>query len=112
MSEMSSESFPSDYDDRDLEAVHDLLAAHGIVPSAQGYDLQTLAAAIYARGWKYGVDRVEGSFRAEIRSNAAAQGQWQGFQLQSPAYGTNGSMAGALAIALSQALAHRDASSQ
>jgi hypothetical protein len=49
---MSGESFPSDLDDRDLEPVHDSLAAHGIAPSAHGYDLETLAAAIYARGWK------------------------------------------------------------
>ena len=33
-----------------------------------GYDLTTLAAAVYARGWAYRIDRSAGSFQAEIRA--------------------------------------------
>jgi hypothetical protein len=54
-----------------LEA-QQILAASGVAAAPSGYDLTTLAAAVYARGWAYRIDRVAGSFQAEIRP------QWDG----------------------------------
>jgi hypothetical protein len=47
-----------------LKAVIGSLAGHGVASSDQGYDLSALAAAVYARGWSYSIDRAGGDFRA------------------------------------------------
>ena len=64
---MTQESYPNDDDQRALLNARQVLAASGVAAAPSGYDLTTLAAAIYARGWAYRIDRAAGSFQAEIR---------------------------------------------
>ncbi len=64
---MTLELYPNDDDHRALLEAQDVLAASGVAAPASGYDLTTLAAAVYARGWAYRIDRSAGSFQAEIR---------------------------------------------
>ncbi len=64
---MTLELYPNDDDHRALLEAQDVLAASGVAAPASGYDLTTLAAAVYARGWAYRIDRAAGSFQAEIR---------------------------------------------
>jgi hypothetical protein len=63
------DAYPNDDDQRALLIAQQVLAASGISAASAGYDLTTLAAAIYARGWAYRIDRSAGSFQAEIRAN-------------------------------------------
>src|SRR4051794_29320745 len=64
---MTLDHYPNDDDQRGLLEAQQILAASGVVASPSGYDLTTLAAAVYARGWAYRIDRAAGSFQAEIR---------------------------------------------
>src|SRR5690349_5181696 len=66
---MSSDPYPSAGDIHELAAAHAVLAAHGVLAGASGYDLTTLAAAVYAAGWSYRIDRAMGmpGFEAEVR---------------------------------------------
>src|SRR5918992_1891573 len=64
---MMMEAYPNDDDHRALLEAERVLAAAGIAASPSGYDLTTVAAAVYARGWAYRIDRSAGSFQAEIR---------------------------------------------
>jgi hypothetical protein len=64
---MMLELYPNDDDQRALLEAQQVLAASGVVAAPSGYDLTTLAAAVYARGWAYRIDRSAGSFQAEIR---------------------------------------------
>jgi hypothetical protein len=64
---MTLELYPNDDDHRALLEAQDVLAASGVAAPTSGYDLTTLAAAVYARGWAYRIDRAAGSFQAEIR---------------------------------------------
>jgi hypothetical protein len=66
---MSSDPYPSAGDTHELAAAHEVLAAHGVPAGASGYDLTTLAAAVYAAGWSYRIDRAMGmpGFEAEVR---------------------------------------------
>lgn len=64
---MSLELYPNDDDQRALMEAEEVLAASGVAAAPAGYDLTTLAAAVYARGWAYRIDRSNGSFQAEIR---------------------------------------------
>jgi hypothetical protein len=72
---MTQELYPNDDDQLALLEAQRILAASGVAPPPSGYDLTTLAAAVYARGWAYRIDRAAGSFQAEIRpqQNAANQ---------------------------------------
>jgi hypothetical protein len=65
---MTLELYPNDDDQRALLEAQQILAASGVVATPSGYDLTTLAAAVYARGWAYRIDRSAGSFQAEIRA--------------------------------------------
>jgi hypothetical protein len=65
---MTMEAYPNDADQRALLIAQQVLAASGIAAVPSGYDLTTLAAAVYARGWAYRIDRAAGSFHAEIRA--------------------------------------------
>src|ERR671916_2130011 len=64
---MTMEHYPNDDDQSALLEAQQVLAASGVAPAPSGYDLTTLAAAVYARGWAYRIDRAAGSFQAEIR---------------------------------------------
>ena len=72
---MTQEAYPNDDDQRSLSSAWQVLAASGVPSAPSGYDLTTLAAAVYARGWAYRIDRAAGGFQAEIRSqqNGATQ---------------------------------------
>ena len=61
------ELYPNDDDQCALLEAEQVLAASGVAAAPSGYDLTTLAAAVYARGWAYRIDRSAGSFQAEIR---------------------------------------------
>jgi hypothetical protein len=98
------DAYPNDDDQRALLIAQQVLAASGISAGSSGYDLTTLAAAVYARGWAYRIDRSAGSFQAEIRvhRNGATQ----------PLVAESGWTADvALAFALAQALVHQAARS-
>jgi len=64
---MTLELYPNDDDQRALLEAEQVLAASGVARAPAGYDVSTLAAAVYARGWTYRIDRSSGSFQAEIR---------------------------------------------
>src|SRR5215210_8856133 len=64
---MMVELYPNDDDQSALLEAQQVLAASGVAPAPSGYDMTTLAAAVYARGWAYRIDRSAGSFQAEIR---------------------------------------------
>src|ERR671916_418714 len=64
---MILELYPNDDDHHALQEAEQVLAASGVAAAPSGYDLTTLAAAVYARGWAYRIDRSAGSFQAEIR---------------------------------------------
>ncbi len=69
------DAYPNDDDQRALLIAQHVLAASGVAAAPSGYDLTSLAAAVYARGWAYRIDRTAGSFLAEIhaRSDRATQ---------------------------------------
>jgi hypothetical protein len=64
---MTLERYPNDDDQRALLEAQQVLAASGVAAAPSGYDLTVLAAAVYAHGWAYRIDRSAGSFQAEIR---------------------------------------------
>jgi hypothetical protein len=64
---MTLELYPNDDDQQALLEAEQVLAASGVAPAPSGYDVSTLAAAVYARGWAYRIDRSAGSYQAEIR---------------------------------------------
>jgi len=89
--------YPSEEDLQSLKLVGETLARHGVTSSEQGYDLSALAAAVYARGWSYSIDRAGGDFRAIIQQSGGEQGQFS-------AVGIGWSMEAALAFAFDKAL--------
>ena len=97
---MKHEPYPSADDLRTLAGAHDLIASRGVAAGPRGYDLATLAAAVYANGWAYGIDRTVGAadYRAEIRVERARTHRSAGV-------GIGWTPEAALAIALAQALA-------
>lgn len=89
--------YPNEDDLASLSGVHAVLAEHGVAPAAAGgYDLATLAAAIYARGWSYDIDRAGGDFRASVNQSSGDLGQFH-------AVGLGWSLEAALAFALEKA---------
>ena len=64
---MTLELYPNDDDQQALLEAQQVLAASGVAAAPSGYDVSTVAAAVYARGWAYRIDRSAGSFQAEIR---------------------------------------------
>ena len=94
---MTTEAYPNDDDQRALLIAQQVLSASGVTAAPSGYDLTTLAAAVYARGWAYRIDRSAGSFQAEIRAQRDGATQ--------PLVAESGWTADvALAFALAQAL--------
>lgn len=97
---MTIAPYPNENDLHALGGVHDLLAALGVAPGPGGYDLTTLAAAIYAHGWAYDIDLGGGGYQAGIRPQTA--------QTQQPSVaGVGWTPEAALAFALAQALTRR-----
>ena len=94
---MTLELYPNDDDQRALLEAEQVLAASGVVAPPSGYDLTTLAAAVYARGWAYRIDRAAGSFQAEIRPQQNGANQPLGIK-------SGWTADVALAFALAQAL--------
>ncbi len=93
---MTPDFGPSESDLTVLTTAQDSLSASGLAPGRGGYDLSTVAAAVYARGWTYGIDRVGGNFQAEIRSH----GQGAQFHIT----GVGWTADSALTLALARAL--------
>ena len=77
---MTIELYPNDDDQLALLEAQRILAASGVAAPSAGYDLTTLAAAVYARGWAYRIDRAAGSFQAEIRPQRDGANQPLGFK--------------------------------
>lgn len=95
---MSSISYDTREDEeRDVREAARVLATHGVQPGKVGLDLSTLAAAVYAHGWGYGIDCVAGEFRAEIIPLASQQ-------LESRVYRMGSSPEIALSLVLAHAL--------
>jgi hypothetical protein len=82
---------------KDLGAVHEALAQHGVESAGTGYGLSVLAAAAYARGWSYDIDRIGGDYRATVNQSGGEHGQFH-------AVGMGWSLEVALAFALEKAL--------
>ncbi len=94
---MTLDHYPNDDDQRALSEAEHVLAAAGVAAPASGYDLTTLAAAVYAHGWAYRIDRAAGSFQAEIRPQRDGATQPLGIK-------SGWTAVVALAFALAQAL--------
>jgi hypothetical protein len=86
-----------DEETRAVMAAYRTLVDLGVLTEGQEDQLNALASAVYAQGWRYGLDFLDGSFRAEILLPAAHR---QGNRIQ--AHGPT--MEGALALALASAL--------
>lgn len=93
---VTTNPYPNEEDLKDLSAVHEALARHGVEPAETGYELSTLAAAIYAHGWSYDIDRTGGDFRATVNQSSGELGQFH-------AVGMGWSLEVALAFALEKA---------
>jgi hypothetical protein len=95
---ITTNPYPNEADLNDLKAVHEALAQYGVVSADGGYDVSTLAAAIYAHGWSYDIDRAGGDFRASVNQSSGDLGQFH-------AVGMGWSLEVALAFALEKAFA-------
>lgn len=93
---VTTNPYPNEDDLKDLSVAHEALAQHGVDPAATGYGLSTLAAAIYAHGWSYDIDRTGGDFRATVNQSSGELGQFH-------AVGMGWSLEVALAFALEKA---------
>jgi hypothetical protein len=79
-----------------LALTHVALGALGVGSSAKGYDMTSLAAAVYARGWTYDIDRVGSDYRATVSQSSRELGQFH-------AIGFGWSIEAALAYGLEKA---------
>ena len=94
---MPPDAYPNDDDLNGLSTAHASLVDHGVQPGPQGYDVATRAAWVYANGWAYGIDRLGGNFRAEIRPGASGR---RSFHIVEMGWTADVAMAFALAKAL------------
>lgn len=99
---MTAEPYPNDADLLELAEAHDLLATTGVAAGANGFDLDSLAAAAYVHGWSYRIDRAAGvvGYRVELRPQS-------GVALQPFVSAVGWEPEVAMAFALSQALIRR-----
>jgi hypothetical protein len=81
----------------DLARTHEALVEHGIGSAGTGDEMAVLAAAVYARGWSYRIDRLGSDHRATVGQSSRELGRFQ-------AVGFGWSMEAALAYALEKAL--------
>lgn len=93
----------------ELSEAHAALAELGIAPGRGGYDIATLAAAVYDHSWSYGIDLETGTYVAEIKTenpdrtrSGSHQQATRVRQGQVTAYGNTPDEA--LAVALARAL--------
>ena len=77
--------------------MHEALARHGIGSAGADYAMTVLAAAVYARGWSYDIDRIGSDYRATIHQSGEGQKQFH-------VAGMGWSLEAALAFALEKAL--------
>ena len=89
---------PSEEEVANLILTHEALIERGIGSAGTGFEMTVLAAAVYARGWSYNIDRLGSDFRATVSQSSRELGQFQ-------AIGVGWSMEAALAYALEKALA-------
>jgi hypothetical protein len=94
---IATNPYPNEEDLKDLGSAHEVLAQHGVGSAETGYALSVLAAAIYARGWSYDIDRTGGDFRATVNQSGEDNGRFQ-------TVGMGWSLEAALAFALEKAL--------
>ncbi|MGD9711254.1 MAG: hypothetical protein AB7V46_04210 [Thermomicrobiales bacterium] len=85
-----------------LVAAYRTLAKAGLIAEGQRNSLNALASAVYAQGWRYGLDFLGGSYRAEIFVTSENRATTR---IQKP--GTT--MEAALALALAAAFALSEA---
>ena len=99
---MTFEPYPNDDDRRQLVEAQDLLATSQIMTGRSSYDVDTLAAAVYAQGWAYRIDRAAGisGYRVELRPQ-------HGTALQPFASAVGWDLDVALTFALAQAVSGR-----
>jgi hypothetical protein len=88
---------PSEEEVTSLVRTHGALIELGIGSAGTGFEMSVLAAAVYARGWSYNIDRLGSDFRATVSQSSRELGQFQ-------AIGVGWSMEAALAYALEKAL--------
>ena len=88
---------PSDEEANDLALTHEELVGRGIGSAETGHAMAVLAAAVYARGWSYSIDRLGSDYRATVGQSSRELGQFQ-------AVGFGWTMEAALAYALEKAL--------
>jgi hypothetical protein len=89
---------PTDDEAARLLEIHQRLTDLGVASRDGAYDLSLLAAAVYARGWSYRIDRAGGDFQATIVRSGDNQRQ---FQASASGWSMDAALAGALANALS-----------
>ena len=99
---MTFDPYPNNDDLQQLVEAQDLLATADIMAGQSGYDVDTLAAAVYARGWAYCIDRAAGhpGYRVELRPQ-------HGTALQPFASAVGWELDVALTFALAQAVSGR-----
>lgn len=88
---------PSPVEEQALHAAQRTLGEIGIAPGPKGYDLDALAAAVYAHGGSYGINMTLGWYPAEIRPQ---QANW----LEPRSVATAWTPAAALTFAIVEAL--------
>ena len=88
---------PSEEEVNDLALTHEDLVELGIGSAETGHEMAVLAAAVYARGWSYSIDRLGSDYRATVGQSSRELGQFQ-------AVGFGWTMEAALAYALAKAL--------
>jgi hypothetical protein len=88
-----------------LSAAYATLQEQGVEPGRNGYDIETLAAAVYDKKWSYGIDLETGSYVAIIKTEVEGNSHQRATRVRHgliTAYGDT--PADALAVALAQAL--------
>jgi hypothetical protein len=88
---------PSEEEVASLILTHETLVENGIGSAGTGFEMSVLAAAVYARGWSYNIDRLGSDFRATVSQSSRELGQFQ-------AIGVGWTMEAGLAYALEKAL--------
>lgn len=81
----------------DLADTKKALTEFGIDSTESGHEMGQLAAAVYARGWSYNIDRLGSDYRATVLQSSRELGQFQ-------ATGVGWTMEAALSYALEKAL--------
>ena len=69
--------YPNADDLKDLGTVHEMLASQGVGSIMTGFDMTELAAAVYARGWTYSIDRTGSDFRATVAQPGGDRDQFR-----------------------------------